>query len=81
VAINPLISLMGLQLPSLISGATVLGVVLSLPTIGPLFLHALINQDIYLGGTILLMTSFILMMGNLVADLALAWVDPRIRYE
>ncbi len=81
VAINPLISLMGLQLPNLISGATVLGVVLSLPTIGPLFLHALINQDIYLAGTILLMTSFILMMGNLLADLALAWVDPRIRYE
>ena len=81
VAINPLISLMGLQLPQLISGATVLGVVLSLPTIGPLFLHALINQDIYLAGTILLMTSFILMLGNLLADLALAWVDPRIRYE
>jgi peptide/nickel transport system permease protein len=81
VAINPLISLMGLQLPNLISGATVLGVVLSLPTIGPLFLHALINQDIYLAGTILLMTSVILMMGNLIADLALAWVDPRIRYE
>jgi peptide/nickel transport system permease protein len=72
---------MGLQLPNLISGATVLGVVLSLPTIGPIFLHALINQDIYLAGTILLLTSFILMIGNLLADLALAWVDPRIRYE
>jgi peptide/nickel transport system permease protein len=81
VAINPLISLMGLQLPSLINGALVLGALLSLPTIGPIFLHALINQDIYLAGTILLMTSFLLMMGNLLADLALAWVDPRIRYE
>jgi peptide/nickel transport system permease protein len=80
VAINPLISLMGLQLPALIGGATVLGAILSLPTIGPLFLHALINQDIYLAGTILLMTAVLLMMGNLLADLALAWVDPRIRY-
>jgi peptide/nickel transport system permease protein len=81
VAINPLISVMGLQLPNLISGATILGIVLSLPTTGPLFLHALINQDIYLAGTFLLMLSAMLMLGNLLADLALAWVDPRIRYD
>ena len=54
VAINPLISVMGLQLPNLISGATILGIVLSLPTTGPLFLNALINQDIYLAGAFLL---------------------------
>jgi peptide/nickel transport system permease protein len=81
VAINPLISVMGMQLPSLISGATILGIVLSLPTTGPLFLRALINQDIYLAGTFLLMLSFLLMLGNLLADVALAWADPRIRYE
>jgi len=81
VAINPLISVMGLQLPNLISGATILGIVLSLPTTGPLFLHALINQDIYLAGTFLLMLSGMLMLGNLLADLMLAWVDPRIRYD
>jgi peptide/nickel transport system permease protein len=81
VAINPLISVMGLQLPNLISGATILGIVLSLPTTGPLFLHALINQDIYLAGTFLLMLSGMLMVGNLLADLMLAWVDPRIRYD
>jgi peptide/nickel transport system permease protein len=80
VAINPLISVMGMQLPHLISGATILGIVLSLPTTGPLFLHALINQDIYLAGTFLLMLSFLLMLGNLLADLLLAWADPRIRY-
>jgi peptide/nickel transport system permease protein len=72
---------MGLQLPNLISGATILGIVLSLPTTGPLFLHALINQDIYLAGTFLLMLSAMLMVGNLLADLTLAWVDPRIRYD
>jgi len=81
VAINPLISVMGLQLPNLIGGATILGIVLSLPTTGTLFLHALINQDIYLAGTFLLMLSALLMVGNLFADLALAWVDPRIRYD
>jgi peptide/nickel transport system permease protein len=81
VAINPLISVMGLQLPNLISGATILGIVLSLPTTGPLFLHALLNQDIYLAGTFLLMLSVMLMLGNLLADLVLAWVDPRIRYD
>src|SRR5439155_12374159 len=81
VAINPLISVMGMQLPQLISGATILGIVLSLPTTGPLFLHALVNHDIYLAGTFLLMLSGLLMLGNLFADLMLAWVDPRIRYE
>jgi peptide/nickel transport system permease protein len=81
VAINPLISVMGLQLPSLISGATILGVVLSLPTTGPLFLRALQNQDVYLAGTFLLLLSALLMFGNLLADVALAWADPRIRYD
>jgi peptide/nickel transport system permease protein len=80
VAINPLISVMGLQLPSLISGATILGIVLSLPTTGPLFLNALINQDIYLAGAFLLLLSMMLMLSNLLADVTLAWADPRIRY-
>jgi len=81
VAINPLISVMGMQLPNLISGATILGVVLSLPTTGPLFLGALQSQDTYLAGTFLLMLALLLMFGNLLADIALAWADPRIRYE
>jgi peptide/nickel transport system permease protein len=81
VAINPLISVMGMELPNLINGATLLGIVLSLPTIGPMFLNALRNQDIYLAGTILIMLAVLLMLGNLLADITLAWVDPRIRYE
>lgn len=81
VAINPLVSVMGMQLPNLISGATILGIVLSLPTTGPMFLKALQNQDVYLAGTFLLMLALLLMLGNLLADIALAWVDPRIRYE
>lgn len=81
VAINPLISVMGMQLPQLISGATVLGIVLSLPTTGPLFVRALLSQDMYLAGSFLLFLSLMLMLGNLFADIALAWVDPRIRLE
>jgi len=81
VAINPLISVMGMQLPNLINGAVVLGMVLALPTIGPLFVRALLSQDQYLAGTMLLFLSLMLMLGNLLADVALAWVDPRIRLE
>lgn len=81
VAINPLISVMGMQIPNLISGATILGVVLSIPTIGPLLLRALIDVDMYLAGSILLFAVALLMVGNLVADVCLAWVDPRIRYQ
>jgi peptide/nickel transport system permease protein len=50
-----------------------------LPTTGPIFLRALLSQDMYLAGTILLFTSLILMVSNLMADILLAWVDPRIR--
>jgi peptide/nickel transport system permease protein len=81
VAINPLISVMGMQLPQLISGATILGIVLTLPTNGPFFYRALQSQDMYLAGTFLLFLSLMLMLGNLLADIALAWADPRIRLE
>jgi len=81
VAINPLVSVMGMQIPTLISGATILGAVLSIPTIGPMFLRALINVDMYLAGAFLLFAVVLLMIGNLLADIALAWIDPRIRYQ
>jgi peptide/nickel transport system permease protein len=81
VAINPLISVMGMQLPELVNGATTLGIVLTLPTIGRILLDSLMSMDMYLAGTILLFLALLLMAGNLLADLALAWVDPRIRLE
>lgn len=81
VAINPLLSVMGMQIPTLISGATILGAVLSIPTIGPMFLRSLINVDMYLAGAFLLFAVVLLMIGNLLADIALATVDPRIRYQ
>lgn len=79
-AINPLISLAGLSLPSLISGTIIVSIVLSLPTIGPLLYDSLINKDQYTALTLLMMSAFLLLVGNLLADLALAWADPRVRY-
>ena len=81
VAINPLISVMALEIPKIISESALVGIVMSLPTTGPLFLRALLTQDMYLAGTFLLFMTFILMLANLLADILLAWVDPRIVYS
>jgi peptide/nickel transport system permease protein len=81
IAINPLISMMGMSLPEILSGTTIISIVANLPTVGPLLLQSLQDEDMYLAGTILLFMSVLLIIGNLVADVALAWADPRIRYE
>ncbi|MCW3100109.1 MAG: transporter permease protein [Chthonomonadaceae bacterium] len=81
IAINPLISMLGMSLPELLSGTTIVSIVLGLPTVGPLLLQALQDQDMYLAGTIILFMSLLLIVGNLAADILLAWADPRIRYE
>ncbi len=80
-AINPLVSLAGLSLPELINGTIIVSIVLNLPTIGPLLFQSLMAQDQFVAMTMLLFSSLFLMLGNLLADLALAWVDPRIRYD
>lgn len=81
VAINPIISTIGWLLPSLISGAAITSIVLSLPTTGPLLLQALLNQDMYLAGSFILILSTLTVIGTLISDLILVWIDPRIRYE
>ncbi len=81
VAINPMISIMGLQIPQLVSGSIIVSIVLGLPTTGPLFYRALETQDKYLAGTFLMLLAVLLLLGNLVADILLALVDPRIRLE
>lgn len=81
IAINPLISRLGMELPNLLSGTVVTGIVLGLPTAGPMFLTALTSQDMYLAGAFLVMSASFLLVGNLLSDIALAWADPRIRYE
>ncbi|MBE0696653.1 MAG: ABC transporter permease, partial [Anaerolineaceae bacterium] len=80
-AIHPLIMVLGASLPGIISGETIVAIVLNLPTTGPLYFNALLNQDMYLAGTFLMFLAVMLLVGNLGADLLLAWVDPRIRYE
>jgi peptide/nickel transport system permease protein len=81
VALNPFVSTVGWMLPRLVSGSTILSVVLSLPTTGPLLLRALMNQDMFLAGSFLLMLSTLTVVGTLLSDILLALIDPRIRYE
>ena len=80
-AIHPLIMVLGGSLPGLISGETITSLVLNLPTTGPLYINALLQKDMYLAGAFLVFLALALLIGNLLADLLLAWVDPRIRYE
>ncbi len=80
VAINPLISVMAMEVPKIISESTIVGIVMSVPTIGPLLLRSLLSQDMHLAGTFLLFMTVLLMISNLLADIALAWADPRIVY-
>jgi peptide/nickel transport system permease protein len=79
VAINPLVSTVGYLMPSLISGSIIVSVVLSLPTLGPILLDAIITQDPYLAGFIILMTGVLTVIGTLISDILLAVVDPRIK--
>jgi peptide/nickel transport system permease protein len=81
IAINPLISILGGSLSGIFVGNALVSIVLNLPTIGPLFVNALRRLDIYLAGTCLVIIALLLQIGNLLADLVLAWVDPRIRLE
>jgi len=81
LAINPLISTIGWYLPELSSGSLIVATVMNLQNIGPLLLRSLINQDMYLAGGILLIYCFLAIIGTLISDLLLAWLDPRIRME
>jgi peptide/nickel transport system permease protein len=81
VAMNPFFSTVGWTLAALISGETLVSVVLSLQTIGPMMLRALTSQDMYLAGSFLLLLSSLTVIGTLISDILLAWVDPRIRLE
>jgi peptide/nickel transport system permease protein len=81
VALNPFVSTIGYALPQLISGIVITAVVLSLPTIGPVYLRALQSQDMYLAGAILLIISILTVVGTLLSDILLAIIDPRIKLE
>jgi peptide/nickel transport system permease protein len=81
LALNPLVSTIGWYLPALFSGSLIVATVMNLPNIGPLLLRALVNQDMYLAGSILLIYCFLAIIGTLASDILLAWLDPRIRME
>mgnify|MGYP005815010455 CR=1 FL=1 len=81
VALNPFASTIGYLLPYVVSGSIIVSLVLSLPTVGPLLLKALVAQDMFLAGTIVLLLGVMTVIGTFLSDLLLMWIDPRIRFE
>ena len=81
LAINPIVSDLGFVLPSIISGATLTAIVINLPTVGPLLLRALLSEDMYLAGSLVMVLGAFGIFGMLISDLLLVAVDPRIRFE
>ena len=81
MALNPFASTIGYTLPYIVSGSIIVSIVLGLPTVGPLLLKALIAQDMFLAGTIVLLLGVMTVIGTLISDILLVWVDPRIRLE
>jgi peptide/nickel transport system permease protein len=81
VALNPFASTIGYTLPYIVSGSIIVSLVLSLPTVGPLLLRALISQDMFLAGTIVLLLGVMTVIGTLLSDILLVLIDPRIRLE
>ncbi|HLV33923.1 MAG TPA: ABC transporter permease [Spirillospora sp.] len=79
-ALNPVVSVMAMEVPKIISSSILIGVVLAVPTTGPLFLRSLLSQDMFLAGTFLMMMALMQLVANLFADVTLAWLDPRIVY-
>jgi peptide/nickel transport system permease protein len=80
VALNPIASTIGWSLPGLFSGQTIISIVLDLPTIGPILLRSLMTEDMFLAASTLFITTALTLVGTLLSDLLLAWLDPRIQY-
>jgi peptide/nickel transport system permease protein len=80
-ALNPFASALAYLFPYLVSGSIIVSLVLSLPTVGPVLLRALIAQDMYLAGTIVLLLGVLTVIGTFISDLILMWIDPRIRHQ
>jgi peptide/nickel transport system permease protein len=80
-ALNPFASTVGYLLPYVVSGSIIVSLVLGLPTVGPVLLKALIAQDMFLAGTIILLLGLLTVIGTLVSDLLLMWIEPRIRFQ
>jgi peptide/nickel transport system permease protein len=81
VALNPFVSTIGWTLPAIVSGSIIVGTVLNIPTVGPMLLEALMNQDMYLAGAIVFLLGFLTIIGTIISDILLAILDPRIRID
>ena len=81
IALIPFLSTVGWMLPAIFSGETIVALVLTLPTAGPVLFNALIEQDMYLAGSFVFMLAVLTVAGTLVSDILLSVADPRIRYE
>lgn len=82
MALAPLVVILGSEaFPSIIVGSSLVAIVLNLPTLGPLLVDSLRKLDMYLAGTCIVLLTMMVLIGNLCADLALAWMDPRVRLE
>jgi peptide/nickel transport system permease protein len=81
LALNPFISGLAFTLPYLVGGSIILSVVMSLPLTGPMLLRALNARDMYLAGAMIMILSLMTIVGVLISDILLAWIDPRIRYQ
>ena len=79
MSLNFFVADIGSLLPAIISGAEIVAIVLSLPTTGPLLISALQSQDMYLAGSFLMFLATLTVIGVLISDIALGWLDPRIR--
>ena len=79
VALNPIASTIGWQLPNIFSGQTIVAIVLDLPTIGPVLLRALMTEDMFLAASTVMITTALTLVGTLLSDLLLGWLDPRIQ--
>ncbi|GMK43151.1 ABC transporter permease [Paenibacillus glycanilyticus] len=80
-ALNPIVSTFGWSLTSIFTGSTITAIVLNLPIQGPVMFNALLGQDMYLAGTWLLFMALLTVLGTLISDILLAWLDPKIRTE
>jgi peptide/nickel transport system permease protein len=80
VALNPIASTIGWQLPAIFSGQTIVSIVLDLPTIGPVLLRALMTEDMFLAASTIMITTALTLVGTLLSDILLGWLDPRIQY-
>ena len=81
VALNPIVSTIGWNLAAIVSGETIVSIVLTLPTTGTVLYGALLNEDVFLAGSVVMILSLLTLVGTLISDILLVMLDPRIRLD